>query len=119
MIATADIAAVAANALKARDWKGVVVKELLGQRDLSHAEATRIIGESIGKPDLEYVQFSDANEINALVNSGLSESFATLYVEMTRALNNGALRPTRNGDNTTSTPFEEFAVELRRAYQQI
>jgi uncharacterized protein YbjT (DUF2867 family) len=119
MIATADIAEVAANALKARDWKGVVVKELLGQRDLTFAEATRIIGENVGRPDLEYVQLSDANEINALVNAGLSESFATLYVDMNRALNNGTLKPTRNGNNTTSTRFEDFADELRRAYQEI
>ncbi len=84
MIATADIAEVASKALKARDWKGVRVRELLGPRDVSHSQATRIIGDHIGKPELEYVQFSDANQINALVNAGFSESFATLYVGMTR-----------------------------------
>ena len=40
MVATRDVAEVAVRALKARDWKGVVVRELLGQRDLSYAEAT-------------------------------------------------------------------------------
>jgi hypothetical protein len=28
----------------------------VGPRDLSYAEATRIIGEKIGKPELQYVQ---------------------------------------------------------------
>jgi hypothetical protein len=34
MIATHDIADVAAKALKARDWEGVVVRELLGRATL-------------------------------------------------------------------------------------
>ena len=76
MVATRDIADAAAKALKARDWKGVVVRELLGPRDLSYAEATRIIGEKIGKPDLRYVQFSYADQVQATVQAGFSESFA-------------------------------------------
>lgn len=53
MVATRDIADAAAKALKARDWKGVVVRELLGARDISYPEPTRILGEKIGKPDLQ------------------------------------------------------------------
>ena len=93
MIATRDIAEVAAMALAKRDWTGLVVRELLGQRDLSFAEATLIIGERIGKPDLQYVQFSYADEANALVQAGMSESFANLYVEMTRAFNDELIKP--------------------------
>jgi uncharacterized protein YbjT (DUF2867 family) len=92
MIATRDIAEAAAKALKARDWKGVVVQDLLGQRDLSHAEATRIIGERIGQPDLQYIQFSYDDEIKALVSAGLSQSFARLFVEMNRSFNNGTIK---------------------------
>ena len=33
----------------ARDWNGTGVRELLGPRDLNHAEATRIIGEQRGE----------------------------------------------------------------------
>jgi uncharacterized protein YbjT (DUF2867 family) len=119
MIATRDIAEAAATALAKRDWKGVVVRELLGQRDLSYAEATRIIGERIGKPDLQYVQFSYADEANALVQAGMSESFANLYVEMTRAFNDRLIQPSsgRTPENTTPTRFEEFAGELAQAYK--
>jgi uncharacterized protein YbjT (DUF2867 family) len=115
MVATRDIAEAAAKALKSRDWKGVVVRELLGPRDLSYAEATRIIGEKIGKPDLKYVQFSYDNQANALVEAGFSESFARLYVEMTRAFNDGTIKPRRTAENTTPTRFEDFANELARA----
>ena len=119
MVATRDIADVAAKALKARDWKGIVVRELLGPRDLSYSEATRILGQRIGKPDLRYVQFSYADEANALVQAGLSESFASLYVEMTRAFNEGKVKSEkgRTPENTTPTQFEDFAGELARAYE--
>jgi len=119
MIATRDIADVAAKALKARDWNGVVVRELLGPRDLTYAEATRILGERIGNPDLKYVQFSYADMANALVQAGLSETFADRYVEMTRAFNEGKVKPRqgRKPENTTPTRFEDFADELARAYQ--
>jgi uncharacterized protein YbjT (DUF2867 family) len=119
MVATRDIADVATKALEARDWKGVVVRELLGPRDLTHAEATRILGERIGKPDLEYVQFSYADMARALVAAGLSESFARLYVEMTRAFNQGTVKPRegRKPENTTPSRFEDFAGGLARAYQ--
>jgi len=118
MIATRDIADVAAKALKARDWDGVVVRELLGPRDLSYAEATRILGERIGKPGLDYVQLSYADEANALAQAGLSESFAGLYAEMTRAFNEGTVKPRdgRTAANTTPTRFEDFAGELASAY---
>jgi uncharacterized protein YbjT (DUF2867 family) len=117
MVATRDIADVAAKALKARDWKGVVVRELLGPRDLTYSEATLILGERIGKPDLQYVQLPYEDQAKALVQAGLSESFARLYVEMTRAFNEGTIKPRRNSENTTPTRFEDFVNELARAYE--
>lgn len=117
MVAARDIAEVAATALRARGWKGVVVRELLGQRDLTYAEATRILGERIGRPDLTYVHLSYADMATALAQAGSSESFAGLYVEMTRAFNEGQVKPRRTPENTTPTRFEDFAGELARAYQ--
>lgn len=119
MIATRDIADVAARALKARDWTGVVVRELLGPRDLTFAEATRILGARIGKPDLEYVQLSYANYEAALVQAGLAPDFAALYAEMARAFNDGKVtsREGRRSENTTPTRFEDFTEALARAYE--
>jgi len=120
MIATRDIADVAAKALEARNWNGVVVRELLGPRDLTYTEATSIIGEHIGKPDLKYVSFPYADMATALMQMGSSESFAGLYVEMTRAFNERRVtsREGRKPENTTPTRFEDFAGELARAYQE-
>ena len=117
MVATQDIADAAVKALKARDWKSVIVRELLGPRDISYAEATRLLGQKIGKPDLQYVQFSYDDQAQALAQAGLSESFATLYVEMTRAFNEGTTKPARTRENTTPTRFEDFADEWASAYK--
>jgi uncharacterized protein YbjT (DUF2867 family) len=119
MIATRDVAAVAARALRQRDWHGVVVRELLGERDLTFAEATRIIGERIGKRDLSYVQFPYADFSASLVQMGVSPNVAGLYAEMARAVNEGRVksREGRRSENTTPTRFEAFADTLAQAYQ--
>jgi uncharacterized protein YbjT (DUF2867 family) len=121
MVATRDVADVAAKALRGRDWKGVAVRELLGPRDITYVEVTRILGERIGKPDLKYVRFSEPDMIKALVQGGVSESFARLYVAMTRAFNEDTIKPRkgRTPENTTPTQFEDFAAELARAYQAV
>lgn len=118
MVGTRDVADVAAKALRARDWKGVVVRELLGPRDLSYAEATLILGERIGQPDVRYIQVPYEEMAGSLVAAGLSKSFAREYVEMTRAFNEGRVQPRegRSPENTTPTRFEDFAAELARAY---
>ena len=94
----------------------MVVRELFGPRDISYSEATRILGEKIGKRDLEYVQFSYDDQIKALVQAQFSESFARLYVEMTHAFNEGTINPARTRENTTPTRFEDFADEWASAY---
>jgi len=95
-----------------------VVRELLGPRDLSYREATRILGNQVGRPDLQYVQLSDEDMARILVLAGMSDSFARLYVEMTRALSEGKINPQkgRTTVNTTPTRFEAFTAELARAY---
>jgi uncharacterized protein YbjT (DUF2867 family) len=52
MTATQDIVAAAADELARGDFRGTSVRELLGPRDYTLSETTRILGEKIGKPDL-------------------------------------------------------------------
>ena len=55
-IATQDIGKYAATRLMARDFSGKSTQELHGQRDISMKEASSVIGKSIGKPGLSYMQ---------------------------------------------------------------
>ena len=117
MIATADIAAVAATALKP-SWSGAVVRELIGPR-LTYTEVAAAIGEAIGRPDLQYVQLPDEELVAILTEAaGFSPDFAALFVEFNQALSEGRLHSLegRNQSNTTPTEFQEFAAELAHAY---
>ena len=119
MIATADVAAVAAEALRERKWSGVVVRELLGPRDLTYTEATAAIGAAIGQPDLQYIQLPNEELVAILTEAaGFSPDFAAVFVEFNQALSEGKLHSLegRNESNTTPTEFEEFAADLAHAY---
>ncbi len=113
MIATQDIGAVAADALLKVDFRGKQTRELQGQRDVSYAEAAKIIGKAIGRPELGYVQLPAAQLKPAFLQMGMSESMADLLLEMAEALNSGymrALEP-RSPGNTTPTSIETFIAE--------
>ena len=113
MIATRDIGAAAAEALLGLRFTGRNTRELLGQRDISMAEAAAIIGRAIGRPELEYVQLPEEQARAALMQMGLSADVAELLLEMAAALNGGymrALEP-RSAENTTPTSYETFVAE--------
>jgi uncharacterized protein YbjT (DUF2867 family) len=119
MVAVRDVAAAAAAALVARDWTGVVVREVLGPRDLSQAEVARIVGAQLGRPDLPYVRLPDEDMVGVLVQAGVAEDAARLQVGMNRAISEGVVvsRQGRTAASTTPTRFEDFAAELAAAYQ--
>jgi uncharacterized protein YbjT (DUF2867 family) len=119
MIATRDIAEVAAQRLLSLDFSGHSTRELLGQRDISMREATRIIGKAIGKEDLAYVQFPYEQAEQAMVGMGLSHDVARSLNEMDRALNEERVRPLekRSAANTTPTSFEQFAESFAAVYR--
>jgi uncharacterized protein YbjT (DUF2867 family) len=116
MIATRDIAKFAAERLLKKDFSGMPVKDLLGQRDLSMNEAAEIIGQKIDMPGLRYVQFSYEDTIKALADMGFSADVAGLFIEMSKAFNEGMIDTPRTRENTTQTPFEEFAVTFAEIF---
>ena len=117
MIGTQDIADAAVSALMDRDWHGHVIRELLGPRDISYAEATRLIGERIGQPGLAYVQVSYDEMTQALEDSGFSHDVARLYAEIAKGINEGRIGSLagRSHEATTPTRFEDFTAELARS----
>ncbi len=119
MIATKDIAARVAEHLLKRDFSGKVVKDLLGQRDLSLDEAIGIIGRRIGWPDLKYVQFPYDEAAKGMQAMGISPDMSRRYIEMSAALNDGlfAVNRPRTAENTTPTAIEEFAGIFAAAFE--
>jgi uncharacterized protein YbjT (DUF2867 family) len=113
LIATRDIGAFAADELLRLEFRNHQIQELLGQRDLTMAEATAVIGQAIGRPELQYRQISYDQFRGFLMQMGVSQGSADMMVEMAEAQNSGrvrALEP-RSQRNTTPTSYEQFAAE--------
>lgn len=113
LIATRDIGAFAAVALRKLNFSGKQTHELQGQRDLDYTEIASIIGKAIGQPELEYVQLPHEQIRPALVQIGMSGRMADLLLEMTDALNSSYMSglEKRSRENTTPTSFESFVAE--------
>ena len=113
-IATRDVGAYAAERLLKLDFSGKQRQELLGERDLSMAEAVAAISKAIAKPDLRYVQFSYEQVEQALNQMGVPAKTAAYFIEMFRGINSGIAvgTETRSAANTTPTSIETFAKEL-------
>jgi uncharacterized protein YbjT (DUF2867 family) len=114
MIATRDVGDYAARCLLDLDFSGKPTRELLGERDLSMAEATTIIAGGIGKSTLRYEQFSYDQVQQVLEQMGMSPKKAAVYIEMFKAINTGVLaaQEPRSRENTTGTSFETFVQDV-------
>jgi uncharacterized protein YbjT (DUF2867 family) len=120
MVATKDIADAATRLLLEGSFAGHSVRYLLGPRDLTLSDATRILGEAIGDPGLKYIQFPEEEARKAMIGMGMARSVVEAMLEMERGFNEGKIRPSqaRNTENTTLSTLEEFAKTVfARAYK--
>lgn len=113
IIACRDIGVFAGNALARLDFSGHQVQELHGQRDLSYAEITAIIGKAIDMPDLKYSRLTYEQFEGVLRRLGMSENAAGLLAELTESLDSGYINmlEKRSARNTTPTSYETFVEE--------
>jgi len=111
MVATEDIADAASRLFLEGKFRGHAVRYLLGPLDLTMSEATRILGDAIGKPGLKYVMFPEAEARKAMAGAGMSGSVVEAMLEMQRGFNAGFVRPTRERsvESTTTTTLERFS----------
>lgn len=113
-----DIAAVAAEELLSLSFKGVSVRYIAGDERTSK-DIAAVLGASIGKPDLPYVQFSDEDNQNGLLAAGLSEEVAKNYTEMGVAIRTGIMFEDYQKHRPAPSPtkLEDFAKEFAAAYK--
>lgn len=118
VVATKDIARVASEYLLGLGFKGVLVRELLGQRNITMTEMTQILGKAIGLDNLQYVQLSYEDAMRSMIEAGFSRDVAQSLLQLYMSINQGIviLGNKRTNNNTTETPFEEFAETFAAAY---
>lgn len=112
MVATVDIAHVAAELLSARNFAGNIYRGVHGPTDLSLNEVAATIGKAIGR-EVRYIQTTSDQARETFLQLGASPEFAELYVEMFAALSSdkrSAAEP-RTSETTTPTTLLEWATK--------
>jgi uncharacterized protein YbjT (DUF2867 family) len=119
IIATNDVAKVAAEKLNNLDWTGKTVLPLLGPKNYNMNEVTKVLGNAINKPDLAYVQFPYDQAKQAMLQWGISESVAQAFVGLTEGINTGRFdTEKRDESSTTPTTIEDFSKTFTYIYNQ-
>ncbi len=117
MVSPMDIATAAAEELT-RSATGQDVRYVVSGEYTAN-EAARIIGTAIGKPDLQWMTFTDEQTRSGLDQNGIPPHIATGFVELGASIHNGRLgehyeqhKPGMMG----KVKLEEFAEEFAAAY---
>lgn len=97
LVATSDIATVAAKFLMDTTWKGQADVPVLGPEDISPIEMAEVLSIVLGRP-VRYEQTHIEAYKNRMVSRGMSDAFAQGLADMMTAKNEGI-------DNTTSRAF--------------
>jgi uncharacterized protein YbjT (DUF2867 family) len=119
MVHPEDIAAVAAEELQ-QEFTGKSVRYLVSD-DRTLGPIATILGTAIGKPELPWVEFTDEQALNGMLQNGLPPEIARNFVEMGTAVRSGILW----GDYDQNQPkvkgsinLEAFAEEFADRYKQ-
>ena len=91
MIATRDIAMVAAKRLADPKWSGRTIRELHGPADLSFDQVAEVLSDALGRK-IVFVRCDPEEARQALLDNALSENVADLMLEMYDAADTGRLR---------------------------
>ncbi|MFF4428656.1 NAD(P)H-binding protein [Streptomyces sp. NPDC001513] len=110
LVATADIAAVAAGLLLDRSWTGIGDVPVLGPEDLSPNDLARIMTAQLGRP-VRYERRPLDELFTTLVGYGLNEAFVQGIVDMKRAKDEGLdAGVARTPDTASPTGFAQWCA---------
>jgi uncharacterized protein YbjT (DUF2867 family) len=113
MVATKDVAAVAAKHLANLDFEGKSVQAVMGPKDYTYRELTSLIGKAIGIRDLAYVQVPVEQAKQTFLGNGFSADFVANLLEMGTAIKTGFMNYQKRDDSTTTpTTAEDFVREV-------
>lgn len=107
LVATSDIALVAAEFLLDSTWNGQVDVPVLGPEDISPTEMAAILSDVLGRP-VRFEQMPMEAYKSRMVSRGMSEAFAQGLVDMMTAKNEGV-------DNTAS---RAIAADVSTTFRQ-
>jgi len=117
MVYPGDIATVAAEELE-NTGAGHHVRYVASD-ELTASEAAKTLGVAIGKPDLQWLTFTNEQMQEGLEKNGVPAAIAALFVEMGASTHNGALRQHYDQHKPATlgkTKLANFAKEFAAAF---
>jgi uncharacterized protein YbjT (DUF2867 family) len=115
---TDDIARVAIEELLSLNFTGQSVR-YISSDERSGSEIAAVLGAAVGKPSLPWIQFTDDESLNGMVQAGLAEGIASAYTTMGKSIRDGKVqedywknKPSQLGQ----VKLEDFAKEFAAAY---
>ncbi|SEK50598.1 Uncharacterized conserved protein YbjT, contains NAD(P)-binding and DUF2867 domains [Chitinophaga rupis] len=118
----ADIAAAAAEALDTLNFSGKQVRYIAGD-EKNGGQIAAALGEAIGKPNLQWIGFSDEDMLQGMLQNGLSEEMARVYIlEIGVALRSGILLDDYRKHRDTAfgkVQLADFAQEFAGVYKNV
>lgn len=113
-----DIAQAATQALLNLSFKGHTA-QYLASDVRSTGDVAKILGNSINKPELPWVGFTDEQAYGGMVQAGMPEGMAAKFAEMGKAMRTGKMWEDFQKNppqNFGSTKLEDFSNEFAAAY---
>ncbi|MFT3794935.1 NAD(P)H-binding protein [Flavobacterium sp.] len=118
LVHPSDIAAVVAQHLLALDFKGQS-HEYVSSDVRTFAEIGQAIGNAIGKPELSWIQFPDADAMNGMLGAGLQQTIADGYLEMGQGIASGIVQEDYFASGAKpqgKVKLEDFAKQFASAF---
>jgi uncharacterized protein YbjT (DUF2867 family) len=112
MVATRDIAAVAARLLREDTWTGFEEVPVLGPEDLTYDGMAATIAEVLGRP-VRYQQVPVETHKADMMGLGMSEPMAQALIDMAVAKNDGLDNGVRRtAESSTPTTFRQWCTDV-------
>ncbi|WP_221389964.1 NmrA family NAD(P)-binding protein [Dyadobacter sp. NIV53] len=120
LVHTDDIAAEATRQLLDLSFAGNSITYIAG--DERHPnEIAELLGKAVDKAGTPWITFTDEESLKGMLDAGLSEGFANLYVQMGQAIRTGKLQEDywKNRPETFGKyKLEDFAKDFAVAYEK-
>ena len=117
LVHTNDIAKAALEELLSVNLSGNSVRYILGD-ERSGKEIAEVLGKSIGR-ELKWVEFTDTQQKEGLLQAGLPETHAHSFTQMGKAIREGVMQADarKNRPSFSATKLEDFAKEFANVFQ--
>lgn len=117
LVAPVDIAEAAAEELQNLAFSGHSLRYIASD-ERTAGDVAKVLGSAVGKPELPWIEFSDADNLGGMKGAGLPEEVAKNYTEMGASIRSGAMQEDywKNKPTLSKTKLEDFAKDFAGAY---